>query len=282
MNGITLSGVYPIRLPTRKIVNIWCDMEDINNSGWTVIQKRLDGKVNFTRGWDDYSYGFGNVNSEYWIGNENLYWLTHYKNFSIRFDMWDWEDNYAYALYDYFRVESEQMDYQLKIQDYSGTAGDAMFPYHHEMRFSTIDRDNDEWHSSCAQKDQSGWWFKACGYASLNGVYIENGISEPSPDGVIKGIIWSKWRKEYGYSLKRTEIKIKPRTKLKVDEEASQQENTNVVTTELVTDSVDNEETETTETESEVTTSSISDISTDSVTDSTTDYYTVENDYEYY
>ncbi|XP_060571509.1 fibrinogen-like protein 1 [Ruditapes philippinarum] len=290
MNGISLSGVYPIRLPNRKIVNIWCDMEDKEDSGWTIIQKRIDGKINFTRRWDDYSFGFGNVNSEYWFGNDNLYWMTHYKNYSIRFDMWDWEDNYAYALYDYFRVENEQMDFQLTIQGYSGTAGDAMFPYHNGMRFSTIDKDNDEWHLSCAKKDQSGWWFKACGYASLNGIFIENGISEPSPDGVIKGIIWSKWRKEYGYSLKRTEIKIKPRTKQKLDDAISRQETTKAGTEVTEAVPVDNEKTETLPKENIKSNGNgvtVPVIDKDKIaapetpTDSTPDYYTDEPDYYY-
>lgn len=217
MNGINLSGVYPIRLPNRKIVNVWCDMET-SDGGWIVIQRRIDGSVNFARPWDDYAFGFGNPNSEYWLGNDNLYWLSNNKNYSIQFELWDWDDNYAYALYDFFRVGTEQKKFQLTIQGYTGTAGDAMFPYHNKMLFSTIDRDNDEWHSSCAKKDQSGWWFKACGYASPNGAYIENGITQISPDGVIKGILWSKW-KGYGYSMKRTEIKIKPTTQIKYDQE---------------------------------------------------------------
>lgn len=191
---------------------------EISHGGWTLIQRRVDGSVNFTRNWDDYAFGFGNVNSEYWLGNENLYWLSHYKNFSIRFDLWDWDDKHAYALYDYFRVENEQNYYQLNIKGYSGTAGDAMTPYHHRMKFSTIDRDNDEWYANCARKDQSGWWFKACGLASLNGLYIQNGTNEMTPDGLVKGIIWSKWKREFGYSMKRSEIKIKPQIQVHLDE----------------------------------------------------------------
>lgn len=224
MNGINLSGVYPIRLPNRKIVNVWCDMET-SDGGWIVIQRRIDGSVNFARPWDDYAFGFGNPNSEYWLGNDNLYWLSTNKNYSIQFELWDWDDSHAYALYDFFRVENEQKNYQLTIQGYTGTAGDAMFPYHNKMLFSTIDRDNDEWHSSCAKKDQSGWWFKACGYASLNGAYIENGTTQISPDGVIKGILWSKW-KGYGYSMKRTEIKIKPFAQIKYDRERNKKHDT--------------------------------------------------------
>ncbi len=33
-----------------------------------VIQRRMDGSVNFYRPWNQYKKGFGNVESEYWMG----------------------------------------------------------------------------------------------------------------------------------------------------------------------------------------------------------------------
>ena len=33
-----------------------------------MIQRRMDGSVNFYRGWAEYKTGFGDMNTEFWIG----------------------------------------------------------------------------------------------------------------------------------------------------------------------------------------------------------------------
>jgi len=37
-------------------VSVFCDM---THGGWTVIQRRLNGSVDFYRSWNDYRRGFG-------------------------------------------------------------------------------------------------------------------------------------------------------------------------------------------------------------------------------
>lgn len=59
--------VYYLKSPSRKkIVTAVCQFD--STSGWTVIQRRLDGSVDFYRDWDDYRDGFGCVSGEYWMG----------------------------------------------------------------------------------------------------------------------------------------------------------------------------------------------------------------------
>lgn len=41
-----------------------------------VFQRRLNGSVNFTRNWNEYKRGFGNLPGEFWLGNEAVRLLT--------------------------------------------------------------------------------------------------------------------------------------------------------------------------------------------------------------
>ncbi|KAF6022118.1 hypothetical protein EB796_019572 [Bugula neritina] len=47
--------------------DVYCEFD--SEHGWTVIQRRLDGSVDFYRGWDDYVAGFGNLSREHWLNH---------------------------------------------------------------------------------------------------------------------------------------------------------------------------------------------------------------------
>jgi hypothetical protein len=44
---------------------------------WTVIQRRINGTIDFYREWNDYKNGFGDLQTEFWLGNEKIHQLTN-------------------------------------------------------------------------------------------------------------------------------------------------------------------------------------------------------------
>eukprot|EP00058_Branchiostoma_floridae_P007220 XP_002592708.1 hypothetical protein BRAFLDRAFT_67148 [Branchiostoma floridae] len=201
----TPSGVYMV-YPRDNLGGflVFCDM-DTDGGGWTLFQKRQDGTVDFFRDWADYKTGFpSNLNGEFWLGNDKLYRLAVQKVYQLRVDMEDVEGNTAYAAYSTFAISPESQNYKLHIGTYTGTAGDSL-SLHDGKPFSTKDRDNDESSSgSCAQSIKGAWWYGNCHHSNLNGLY-HLGTHDSHGDGVN----WYHW-KGYKYSLKRTEMKIRP------------------------------------------------------------------------
>ena len=105
-------------------------------------------------------------------------------------------------------IGSEQENYPLRIGRYYGNAGDSL-SYQRNMNFSTPDRDNDKWFGSCARRDRAGWWFRDCGFATLNSQY-HNLYNSVGRDSLRDGILWFHWHKDDSQSLQKVEIKIKP------------------------------------------------------------------------
>ncbi|XP_045074482.1 microfibril-associated glycoprotein 4-like [Coregonus clupeaformis] len=69
-NGSKTSGVYRIYPAGPNSPRyVYCDM-DTDGGKWTVFQRRMDGTVNFYRGWDQYKNGFGHAAGEYWLGKD--------------------------------------------------------------------------------------------------------------------------------------------------------------------------------------------------------------------
>ncbi|KAL9982287.1 hypothetical protein ACROYT_G004313 [Oculina patagonica] len=205
-DGVLSSGIYTIYPDGVRPVQVLCDMTT-DGGGWTVFQRRLDGSVDFYLGWESYKNGFGDMNGEFWLGNDNLHRLTAADDVMLRVDLEDFDGDIRYAKYTTFKVADEGDKYRLLIGGYSGTAGDSMYENIRStngMQFSTKDNDNDAVGGSCALLYKGAWWYEACHGSNLNGLY-HGGHHASHADGVN----WYTWRGHY-YSLKRTEMKLRP------------------------------------------------------------------------
>ena len=70
-----------------------------------MIQKRANfggSRQNFTLGWNDYKNGFGDLNKEFWFGNEYIHLLTKSTDMKLRVELVGPDSIKAFAEYDNF------------------------------------------------------------------------------------------------------------------------------------------------------------------------------------
>ncbi|XP_064881268.1 fibrinogen beta chain-like [Oncorhynchus nerka] len=234
------SGMYLIQPDSfYQPYKVYCD-QTTQKGGWTTIQNRKDGSVDFGRRWDNYRSGFGNIAfdvgkghcntpGEYWLGNDRISQLTKQGPTEVLMEMEDWSGNKVHAQYRKFTIQGETSNYILAIDGYSGTAGNVMLDgattlfgenrtmtIHNGMMFSTYDRDNDNWtpgdpSKQCSREDGGGWWYNRCHSANPNGRYYWGGAYTRymAKHGTDDGMVWMNWKGSW-YSLKAICMKIRP------------------------------------------------------------------------
>ncbi|XP_026199075.1 angiopoietin-related protein 2b [Anabas testudineus] len=204
-DGHTASGMYLVKPENaNRLMQVWCDQRH-DPGGWTVIQRRLDGSVNFFRNWETYKQGFGNIDGEYWLGLENIYWLTNQANYKLLVTLEDWSGRKVFAEYASFRVEPEADFYKLRVGRYHGNAGDSL-TWHNGKQFTTLDRDHDTYTGNCAHYQKGGWWYNSCAHSNLNGVWYRGGHYRSRYQD---GVYWAEFRGG-AYSLKKVVMMIRP------------------------------------------------------------------------
>ncbi|KAK2909525.1 hypothetical protein Q8A67_005362 [Cirrhinus molitorella] len=207
-SGQTVSGIYSIYPAGDFTVWVYCEMvsdgKDEDKGAWTVIQRRMDGSVNFYRPWNQYKRGFGNVEGEYWLGLENMYQMTRNRKYKLRVDMEDFTGRKGFALYSSFSVDCETDGYTLHISGFKdGGAGDSLY-VHNGQKFSTFDKDQDTGSLNCAKRHVGAFWYRNCIYTNPNGLYMWS--DDPVIDGI--GNFWFTWKNNYVASLKSISMKI--------------------------------------------------------------------------
>uniref|UniRef100_A0A3B3R845 Microfibril associated protein 4 n=1 Tax=Paramormyrops kingsleyae TaxID=1676925 RepID=A0A3B3R845_9TELE len=205
--GFNISGVYRIYLAgPSSPVYVYCDMET-DGGKWTVFQRRMDGTVNFYRGWDQYKSGFGDVKTEYWLGLETIHLLTLKKRYELRVDMEDFQGAKVHAKYSSFAISpkainAESDGYTLHVSGFKdGGAGNSL-DSHNNQKFSTFDQDQDAFSGNCALDYLGGFWYNQCHTANPNGIYMWGAVDT-------RGITWHHWKSSH-YSMKTIAMKMRP------------------------------------------------------------------------
>ena len=126
---------------------VFCDMED-DNGGWTVFQRRqpsCDPDL-FNKNWTDYKGGFGDLNSEFWLGLDALHHLTtdEGESMDLKLTFTDFDGGETVLMAKNFQVGNETDLYSLSMTN--ATRNGEVVPHGVNVRnikFSTPDSDND-------------------------------------------------------------------------------------------------------------------------------------------
>ena len=158
----TRSGVYKLNRKTFSCIDVYCDMNTANG-GWIVIQRnKRNSLVSFNKNWTDYEEGFGDLNTEFWYGLDNIQFLTKNGTWEMRVDYQRNDKTWSYLHYNQFSVGSASEEYPLTVGRFTGVGPDWFNDQYHPlngMKFSTPDNDNDKNSDNCAARYGSGWWY---------------------------------------------------------------------------------------------------------------------------
>ena len=152
------------------LVDVYCDMTT-DGGGWIVIQRnKKDSLVSFNRNWTNYAEGFGDLNTEFWYGLEEIHYFTQRGQWEMRVDYQKNDKTWSYYHYSQFSVGNASEEYPLTVGGFTGV-GTVWFEVglNNGMKFTTLDNHNDNRNDSiCATHYKSGWWYNDCASIVLN------------------------------------------------------------------------------------------------------------------
>lgn len=179
IKGKRESAVYTIYPYENKeeSLEVLCDLES-NGGGWTVFFTRQPQQepIDFNESWLNFKSGFGNISTEFWLGNDLIHLLTSFGTSMLRIDAEDFNGDKRWAEWNVFNVGDEDSKYQLTLEEYQNTStmGDSLSESSNSS-FTTFDQDNDEemdfncalGSSNLSSWGKGGWWYSDCGSARL-------------------------------------------------------------------------------------------------------------------
>ena len=186
---------------------------ETDGGGWIVIQRRNAsmGWVNFTRNYNDYEIGFGDIDGEFWMGLKNIHELTYGILPTMRIKLWNDDGTSMSWKYTQFRVNPKIQHYYVYVNGGTGDGNYDVFgqTINGDTRFETYDRRFNS--GKCGYTRQSGWWYYR---GNCNSYSNPNGRHKPSG---FCGTDWTGerlvWRMPSGYRIfTHSEMKIRPRS----------------------------------------------------------------------
>uniref|UniRef100_A0A1I8GS69 Fibrinogen C-terminal domain-containing protein n=1 Tax=Macrostomum lignano TaxID=282301 RepID=A0A1I8GS69_9PLAT len=126
----------------------------VGSRKFQVIQQRSKGFLSFAQCWADYENGFGD-DKDFWIGLRKINELTGNTPRRLRIEAVTRENKLYVAEYSDFSVGDASTNYLMTFNSYlsgsSNTSGDSL-SINKGMKFSTLDRDNDDNSDSCSRE----------------------------------------------------------------------------------------------------------------------------------
>lgn len=192
-SNIRHSGVYRISPDNIHFIDVYCDMD--NYGGWIVLIRRTNAILNFTRGWNDYVTGFGDFNTDFWLGLDNIHLLTN-PGVDVMFEgvTKDTSEN-VWMKYHNFIVDGAGTNYTMHVNPngtYSTVASrlnydtENGFGYHNGGQFSSnIDRNHV---SSCANQYGGSWWHIDCWEVLITNDYNKMNLKASYQEGDVTNV----------------------------------------------------------------------------------------------
>ncbi|PAA50575.1 hypothetical protein BOX15_Mlig023792g3 [Macrostomum lignano] len=153
---------------------------------WTVFQQRRDSSLSFRQNWATYVRGFGNADSNYWMGLQQLSARTvgslFYANCRLRIEVLTVSGQPLWGEWSGFKVQPANDSYRLNVTgpDSAGSLdpGRTLVNENNAM-FSTFDAGGSPAGTLCSRQHAgAGWWFNTCFSILLNGLFADS----PVPD----------------------------------------------------------------------------------------------------
>ncbi|ALC40382.1 maker620, partial [Drosophila busckii] len=163
------NDIQTIRVPGTDAFQVPCDSK-FAGPGWAVIQRRVDGSVNFNRTWEEYRNGFGDLRGEFWLGLEKLHLMTKFQPHELYIQLENFKNEHRYA---------------------------------HYRSIAIRNRDNDKSDRNCATDYGCGWWFNDCVDFNPNGIYVKTKTDEVQDRSI-------KWVLYHEKPLKFVQMMIRP------------------------------------------------------------------------